>query len=773
MEKFNVLSLYSAFKKTIRKKPYKIISTMKSLAISTNDYSNFYRSATNLFHKKSFKLPNNTHYPILKESQTKYLSLKSKLNTYSFHDKKSEPKDLELTSKKMKIKKVLSEIKETKNNKKKKNINFFICEKNYGGEYNKIFDNYINKKKKYSRNKKFPPPDFYRNFSSFKNIYPVDEIKSPEERIKDFFMFLNTIFIQDNYNNLKYEENEIFGHKEEYLKYIKDEFNYYYKKEKEIDKKSFLYHSFKTKDYGKCDLFLKSARIDVIDESIKNNNVKISISIPFNLMILIYLINIEQINHIIFFLLNKINITDKNNIMSEEDSTNLLLDILSKIKYEDDIIHFDLIKRNYERYYAKIFFLEKIQEVSETIRYNYFLSDFYKNQDIIKIIDNTNNKIYSSHNYLNKNKIIFNTNINYYKILLISQNNKVYRIKFSMPEISMMFNEYEKQLNHCINKELFMYLYQNNFMDWDFYVLHYLFYQKNFRVFLGRALSLNNNFNLFLMKKKINLENRKIDFTSKNSDISEKVVGVSSSINNSYKQYYLINFYSSGININENDIEFIFSNLNENNMDICKFKSYKLFAFINNINKPIIYEFNFNFKQMRILYFRSQFENFDIFLKRLLYIKDDIINLDYSYFNNFYSMSNKEIYEFFYKLNQNNKEKIHENNIKINALILKIKVPHIEIISNNKKTQKEFNISQYHIELSKDFLEILVNNEPSGWIKIIEENNNLFEYKQYIKYEDIRVKKRKRKSIAKGKKNFQTAFMQFLKISQSQTNENK
>ena len=250
-------------------------------------------------------------------------------------------------------------------------------------------------------------------------------------------------------------------------------------------------------------------------------------------------------------------------------------------------------------------------------------------------------------------------------------------------------------------------------------------------------------------------------------------MGVSSSINNSYKQYYLINFYSSGININENDIEFIFSNLNGNNMDICRFRSYKLFAFINNINKPIIYEFNFNFKQMRILFFRSQFENFNIFLKRLLYIKDDIINLDYSYFNNFYSMSNKEIYEFFYKLNQNNKEKIHENNIKINALILKIKVPHIEIISNNKKTQKEFNISQYHIELSKDFLEILVNNEPSGWIKIIEENNSLFEYKQYIKYEDIRVKKRKRKSVAKGKKNFQTAFMQFLKISQSQTNENK
>ena len=94
MEKMNVHTLYSGFKKNIHKKPYQTIGTMKSLVLSTEDYSNFYSSATNLFHKKTFKLPNETHYPILKKSQSKYISLKSKLNTFSFKDKKLEPKKL-------------------------------------------------------------------------------------------------------------------------------------------------------------------------------------------------------------------------------------------------------------------------------------------------------------------------------------------------------------------------------------------------------------------------------------------------------------------------------------------------------------------------------------------------------------------------------------------------------------------------------------------------------------------------------------------------------
>ena len=718
MEKNNVKSLYLGYINSNHKKPYQIIGAMKSLALSTINFNNFYNSATNLFHKKSFKLPNQTHYPIIRKSHSKYISLKTKLNTFSFNDKKGDNTKLSKSSKKLRLKKIFPEEKKNqiKDIKKKKKINFFICENNYGGKYNKLFDKNFNKNNIYIRNKKFPPPDFYKNFHSFRSIYPVEEIKSPEERIKDFFMFLNTTFIKDNYNNLKYDENEIFGHKDDYLKYIKDEFNYFYQKEKEVDKKAFLFQIFKTKDYGNVELYLKSARIEIVDESFKDNNVKLSISIPFNLMFLIYLINIEQLNKIIFYLLNKLSITETNNVLSEEESKKFFLEILSKIKYEGNTIILDSesinIKKNYERYYSKINFLEKIQLVSESIRFSYFLSDFYKNPDIIKIKDNTNYSVYSSNNSYNKKRIIFKNNINYYKIILISQNYNKYRIQLIMPEVSMIFNDFEKQLNNCINKELFIFLYQNNFMDWDFYILHYLFYQKNFRFFIGRVLSLKNNFNLFLTKNIINRKKNKIEFSK---DI-KKDINISSSINNSFKKYYLSNLYSSKFNINENDVEFMFSYLSQkNNISFCLLKSFTVYAFINNINKPNIYEFNFTFKQMRILYFSSLFKNFDLFLKRLIYIKTDIIYLDYSNFENFYSMTNDEIYEYFFRLNQNNKEEdIIDNNSSINTLKIKIREPHIEIISNDNKNET---LSQFHIEINRDFLKILINNEVTEWKK--------------------------------------------------------
>ena len=80
-------------------------------------------------------------------------------------------------------------------------------------------------------------------------------------------------------------------------------------------------------------------------------------------MSLIYIINMELLNKIIFYLLNKLNITESNTILSEEESKKLFIEILSKIKYEENNITFNLINKNYERYYSKIFFLENIQGI--------------------------------------------------------------------------------------------------------------------------------------------------------------------------------------------------------------------------------------------------------------------------------------------------------------------------------------------------------------------------------------------------------------------------
>ena len=734
--------LYSKIKKNITKKPYKLLGVTKNLTISTEEYSSFYKSSINIFQKKTFKLPDQTQYPLLRESQKKYISLRTRLNTFSFKDKKNKPKILMPSSAKTRIVNLFSE-KGLK--KSKKNINFFICEKNYNGKKEKNIFNFKTEKNNFI--KRNHPPDFFNSINYFKYAEPIEEVKNPEERIKDFFMLLNSIFRQENHICLKYKEKEIFGHKEDYYDYIKDELIKYKNKEKEINIKYFLSNSIKTKGYGKLDLFFKSARIDIIDESTKNNNVVKSINIPFDSMGLIYLCNLRYIIQIIFFILNNIDLNDKNIILPNEIIKKLFLKIISKIKIDENKysgIKYNLDKRNREKYTVRIFYLKSIETFTEASKYSELISAFISKDNAIKIISNIGNE--KSKNIINKKRIMFFNNFDYYKTLLIFKGKK-YKIKFCMPEISLIFRDYEKQLNHCIDKELFLYLHQNNFVDWDFFIMHYLYHLQDFRKFIGKNLSLRSNINLFLRKKIIN-ENNKIDFNdSKKSNLNNISIGVMSSINNNYNKFYLNNFYTSKININEDEHKFIFTIFNGKNFIKYKFKSYILYAFINNVNKADIYAFKFNFRQMKVLYYRSKFENFKLFLKRLISIKNKTIHLDYSYFDSFNSMTNDEIYEFFFKLDQNNKEEPHKEEVKLNSLVLKIREPHFEIISQDKEETDLFKVLHYRIELDKKFISKLINNDVNDWMKIIVDNKDVFSENNFKKYDEYKFRKSRKRSV--------------------------
>ena len=734
--------LYSKIKKNITKKPYKLLGVTKNLTISTEEYSSFYKSSINIFQKKTFKLPDQTQYPLLRESQKKYISLRTRLNTFSFKDKKNKPKILMPSSAKTRIVNLFSE-KGLK--KSKKNINFFICEKNYNGKKEKNIFNFKTEKNNFI--KRNHPPDFFNSINYFKYAEPIEEVKNPEERIKDFFMLLNSIFRQENHICLKYKEKEIFGHKEDYYDYIKDELIKYKNKEKEINIKYFLSNSIKTKGYGKLDLFFKSARIDIIDESTKNNNVVKSINIPFDSMGLIYLCNLRYIIQIIFFILNNIDLNDKNMILPDEIIKKLFLKIISKIKIDENKysgIKYNLDKRNREKYTVRIFYLKSIETFTEASKYSELISAFISKDNAIKIISNIGNE--KSKNIINKKRIMFFNNFDYYKTLLIFKGKK-YKIKFCMPEISLIFRDYEKQLNHCIDKELFLYLHQNNFVDWDFFIMHYLYHLQDFRKFIGKNLSLRSNINLFLRKKIIN-ENNKIDFNdSKKSNLNNISIGVMSSINNNYNKFYLNNFYTSKININEDEHKFIFTIFNGKNFIKYKFKSYILYAFINNVNKADIYAFKFNFRQMKVLYYRSKFENFKLFLKRLISIKNKTIHLDYSYFDSFNSMTNDEIYEFFFKLDQNNKEEPHKEEVKLNSLVLKIREPHFEIISQDKEETDLFKVLHYRIELDKKFISKLINNDVNDWMKIIVDNKDVFSENNFKKYDEYKFRKSRKRSV--------------------------
>ena len=736
--------LYSKVRKNINKKPYKVLGITKNLTISTDSYSNFYKSSINIFQKKTFKLPEQTQYPLLRESQKKYLSLRTRLNTFSFKEKKDKPKILLPLTAKKRINNYFSE-KRTK--KVKKNPNFFICEDDYGRKNEKQIFNF--KTEKYNFIKKNHPPDFFNSIYYFKFAEPVEEVKKPEDRIKDFFMLLNSIFRQENHLCLKYKEKEIFGYKEEYYNYIKDEFKKYYNKEKGINIKYFMNNSIRTRGYGKLDLYFKSARFDIIDESLKNNNVIKSVFFPFDLMCMLYLCNIKEIVHIIFFLINKINFEDSKIIPSDENLKNLFLEILSKIQINDknkksSELRFELNQKNNEKYTVKIFYLKNIENCTEASKYSDLISAFINHENSIKMINNNGFKF--SKNILNKKKILFLNNFGYSKILLIFEGKK-YSIKICMPEISLIFKDYEKQLNHCIDKELFLFLHQNNFVDWDFYIMHYLYYLQDFRKYISRNLSLRSNLNLFL-KKKIIKEDNKIEFSeAKKNNNNNENIGILPSLNNTCTKYYLNNFYTSQINVNEDDYQFIFTMFKGDIFNIFKFKSYILYVFVNNVNKPEIYAFNFTFKQMRVLYYRSKFDNFKLFLKRLITIKKKVINLDYSYFDSFNSMTNAEIYEFFYKLDQNNKEVPFKEEAKLNSIVLKIREPHFEIISKDKLEKNDLKVKLYRIELSKKFLSLLINNDINVWKKMIFDNKDLFNEENFRKYDEYKFRQSRKRSV--------------------------
>ena len=767
MEKFKINYLYSEMVKDLKKRPYQLLRGTKTLALSSPKYHSFYKSSNNSTQKKTFKLPNETEYPKLIKS--KYISLKKKINTFSFSSKLNLSKKSETKPKSSKtnVKNFLAE-----KFKKKKNINFFVGENYYKRNLYNFFPKYKNNSLLNNMN---------AIYDSENNNNYLYSIRNSEKRIKDFFMLLNSIFYDEDYyyNDLKYNEKEIYGHKEEYLNYIKDELNYFLKKEKELDIKTDLLQIFNTKKYGKIELYLKSARLEVFEmdsnknekEKEKENKNIISINLPFHLLCLIYLFNGEQIDYFIIILLKKFGlgyinqILEENITISNEAKKAIFMEILDMVKFDGENIKFKFDYKNYERYYSKLKFLEKIKDITDVLRYNTFLSLFFKDHNKVKMIDNTDINIYNSPNYKANNIINFDTNINKYTLFIISLQ-KIYKIYFYLPEIELIFNDYKKQMNHFIDKELFLYLYQNNFMYWDYYVLHFLFSFKNFRKFMNGILSIRSQSAKNLNKINNNFFSKvKTYFKNNNNDLFSNNI-----IPNTINKCHLSNSYSYELNLNENCYEYIFLYSNNVNISIYKLKSYILYVFVTNINKPIIYEFNFNYQHMKILYYISLFENLTDFLKRLLYIKNNTTYFDYSYFESFTNMTNQEIYNYFkdvHSMNEENKLKNKDDNQSINSLTLRVCQPFIEVIDFNLKKGNN-KIVQSNIKLKKEFIKGLINVKinTNEWINKINEYKNEFDIKYHIKYDET-INKRVRRQITTGNKtkDFHKVFNKFLKIS--------
>ena len=79
-------------------------------------------------------------------------------------------------------------------------------------------------------------------------------------------------------------------------------------------------------------------------------------------------------------------------------------------------------------------------------------------------------------------------NINF----LWETSSKTFMVNIKMPIIYFKYKSLKKDIKAFCDKNLFLYLYKKNFINWDFYVLHFLFSIKAFRKIILHNYSITN-----------------------------------------------------------------------------------------------------------------------------------------------------------------------------------------------------------------------------------------------------------------------------------------
>ena len=800
----NMLSIYNHFvllnNKSPRKVTHKILSKTKELTVSSKKYNKYIESFSEISQEKFFELRTDYDLPVITPKK-----IKKHTNRKTFSPKMNE-KILENFNVNKFNKKNSSNINLQKKN---KNINFFICDFDYSGleeQKNNIKKHYIKDKYCLTQN------NFNNKYKNkYTRIYSTGnsnvKFKDENKRLytnneksskKQIFCLLDSVFTENKTDEKKgeeliYEEKEIFGCKNKYLEYLKNELESYIFSKKEINMNSHISYNYNNKIYGKIIMELNSAKIEVFNKI--NNTLSCTVNVPFSILCLFYLSTVKQLSQIALNIFKNDFFLEKK--LSDEEIKKIFIHIFNtEISYNKNGLIF---KNNFEdedkNNIMTEYFNYRNLKFRTNVRYN--ILSLNKRETIQKSIafenctyNNFRNSIFNSNfNYdipienHESTKNLFESNVNIVNLSWITHDNN-YLIRIKMPQISIKLPEYKKQINHFINKEILIFLYKNNFKNWNFYLNHYLFTLKKFRTLISIILSYytlfnslkenhlkNNNINTLKLNK-IKRENSKNNDTNKNA---EKSV--------TYEKYNLSNLKLEQYENSINDNEYIFFVSDDEYIHLYKMKSYVLFAYTSNdIKQPKIYYFDFSFFQMRVLFYKSKYENLTQFLQRIIKINKDKkkIYLDYFYFNSFKLMDNKQIDHHFKEsflienLNKNNliidnvkkTNSITSDNISKNIekdIILKVSNPKFISVSIKKtKDINDINNKENWVkqegEIGRNLIEQLVENDIKKW------GNILWENKDKIEALKNRRSTGRRNNIFKNKRDFKTVFKKFLKI---------
>ena len=729
-----------------------ILKGTKSVLSSKNGFKNYIRNYSQCTKRIAFKDPQKTDYPILKKESIYLIPIKRIKN------KKSEDFIIRSTKKKKQIK-IFSNIIQNEHSvyleKYKKRYNQLLRlrtetnnirilkqkthEKRFQ-RYNSLFLDFFDKWNDYNITSKHSFS--LKKQKALSEIFSTDN-DSYDKEIKTNKISFDTNFnIKERYFGLNYDENEIFNNN--YDKFMMNRIN-----DIKLNKiKNFVINlesSFDDSIEKKIQLKLESIKINFFqltknnNENIENNNY-FFIYLPLSYAFLFYYKDIDFFQKVLLSVLYFKK--DFKSIDFKDDELYNLLNSLSEkekkeIKKEENEVNF---LANY-----------KLPKKSVIYEHNSFLKGIFKQNNADKDMRKTYSRNINqfkgkflihkqSQNQKNKEKkikIIYNNSYNNFKTNYIDEESKnniasknvkdekkknnyyneyyffwetpeiSYKVKIEMPKIFFLYEDIGHNIVTFCEKNLFLYLYKKNFINWDFYILNYFFSIKDFRAILVKFFSFSKDYSLI----KSTTNNKKLIKNIKSISILKKKENLYNLIQNNndrVKTLFLINkkIYNQ-INENYESYNFFYSDSKSKNY-ILKFHSYIINIEYKKLNPYFKWEFILNFKQMRYLNKISKYVNLNSFLPKIITTDFEYGILDI----NFGLLDDKFDVKILRK--ENNDIDIINANNEIN---IEIKKPYVEIEKiykdKDKLVKQEFNYI---------FLQSLNKLKMEGWSKKILES---------------------------------------------------
>ena len=535
--------------------------------------------------------------------------------------------------------------------------------------------------------------------------------------------------VKERYFKLNYDENEIFNnnYNEFILKKISD-----IKVRRNKNYINYIESSFNDSNEKKIYLKLESIKLNfyqkIKDKTQESNGNNFSIYLPLSYVFLFYFNNFnffqKLLISILYFdknyksiqfndeelynLLNTIDVEEKEN-KDEKD-----IDYLAKFhKGKKSIVEpepHSLLKGNNK---SNMISYDKDLRKTFNKPNNFVNKLFIRKVSTRKFSPKKNNdlktKIIHSNREINKNILKLENETSYNEYQFIWETPSItYKVKMEMPKIYFLYEDLNYNIITSCEKNLFLYLYKHNFVNWDFYALNYIFSIKSFRAFVLQIFSLNKNSTINNNSKintiNNNLRNLKTIPTDKRRNklcnlIEEKKTNIKK----------IENLYISNIKIynqlseNNESYTFFYTDVNLKNF-IIYFNSYNIIIDYKKLNPKIKWEFFLNFKQMQYLNEVSKYEPLPSFLPKILKTNFEYGLLDIN-FNVFDENFNAKI------LDDGHKEVCYSH--KNNDIKIEINKPYIQMENNfnEKKIEKK--------ELNYKFLQNLNGIQMSEWSKKI------------------------------------------------------